>query len=228
MAWVTFGLPTLSLLLIQTVNDNYGEATVEVWAWALATLFPTLLLLLVHAALNRHAAKLLPRGLYTLLRWATVLYLVMVLFTLLAEPLATQGNTSMLEYFRRSYAWLLPIEIALLLLYVLVFFRKEPLFRPNPAAIRAFAENNAEKWAAQHPLRAQSYLLVAENKLPELFELLRSRLPEHDTRQTDLAMLQGEHTEWKRQLDLGLVASDDAQRRLNRIAVGLMSLVENI
>jgi hypothetical protein len=98
------------LVLVQTLAGKYGENTEAAWGWLMPAILPTLSL--ITGAIAYNAAK--PKGEFTVDRLAyrvafylSIFYLLLLLVTLLAEPLTSMTPLQVLEL---SGYWLGPVQ----------------------------------------------------------------------------------------------------------------------
>jgi len=228
--WMSMTVVVSLWTLIQTLTGLLSDMAVSVgWLWVFLNLFPGLIALFVSLLQNRYPAKIIPHAVHKGLYLGAMAYLALVMLTLIAEPLATQGAWSLITYLEKSYLWLAPFHLLLLAGFSLTFYRKELIFLPNEKILQDLASQNAEKWKKKgNLLRSRCLEAIASGDLAAAFELVKEHLPIDDSRQVDVVMLQGEYTLLRQNIDLNLVAPDEAQRQLNRITMALLNIIEQL
>lgn len=86
------------ILLVQSFGSVYRDQLSEVWGWAMPTMLPTLSLMISVLGADALIAKetrgkktpppfVVRRTFYTLVLWLSVIYLVLILGTICAQPL---------------------------------------------------------------------------------------------------------------------------------------------
>lgn len=109
--WLIGGLAFLLLLAIQSLRDVYGETTADVWAWAIPTVMPTLLLIvgvLVGAHLNHESEKTrVGRTLFVVTYVLSLFYLVVLALTVLLAPVSPLPPVDLMKM---SNFWLGPLQ----------------------------------------------------------------------------------------------------------------------
>jgi cytochrome bd-type quinol oxidase subunit 2 len=108
--WLTGSAAIFALVLIQTVAGKYGGQTQRAWAWFLPTVVPTLSVILsaiAYTATKSSAEQSVEDRAYRLTLWLSVFYLVVVLSTLLLQPLS---DLRPLEFMATSNLWLGPLQ----------------------------------------------------------------------------------------------------------------------
>ena len=220
----------LLLVFAQSVSGKLDEAGGLAWGWVLAAAVAPLTTIWVSILLNRYPAKLFQPAAHRALTGGSAVYYGLALATLLAEPFATRGETSLVQYLSGSFRWMVPVEIFLLLGYYLAFWRKDSIFRPGAQLIQDFATEKASLWKQKgNPLRQQCFEKIAANDLPGAFDLLKSQFANGKSDDLNAAvLLQNQYSELSRQRDFNLVDPGQAQIGLNRIVMGMMNLVEKI
>lgn len=224
--WIGFTAALIVLLFVQTVAGKFENIETAVWTWAFAHLLPALALLFVAVLLNRNPSKVLFQATFRAVYAGAAAYLLLLLLTLLALPFATQ-NWSIEEYFARSYTWLMPFQAVLLLAFSFLYFRKEPLFRPNAAIMQEYVAKKAEfARRAGNVSQVQAFdLLISGGGPGAALEYLRSQLK---TDANEVLVLQNQYANWQKQRDLDLLPPDALQRELNRMTMAAIDCVEKL
>lgn len=226
-AWRSLPPLLLVLFFIQTVSGRLSPEAPRAWMWLFVCLLPGLSVLWGSMLLNRHPAKLIVQPVHSALVWSTWLYLALVLLTPLAEPFAQLNGQSTVAFLQQSYLWLLPLQALLLAAYALAFVRKEALFRPDARLIAAYAEEKASRAASN--IQKQLLGLVAAGDPGAALLLASEHLEKTGSADAQaVVLLRGELASLQRNRDLNLIDPDTAQRQLNRIAMSLLNLTENL
>lgn len=129
LAKIWFGMagPTLLLLIFQSVTGKYQDKVQSVWSWALPTIMPTLSLIIAALGVNALEAEVdksqVRRPFYLAACWLSVIYLLMVLFTILIEPFTRYES---LQLMALSNLWLGPFQGLVASVIGVLFFTKKP------------------------------------------------------------------------------------------------------
>jgi len=138
---------------------------------------------------------------------------------------AGSAEQSLASYFQQSYKWLLPFQALLMIIFALLFFRKEAMFRPNEQMIKGYLSKEIERASTKNNLlQQQGYELLVASNYTDLFKTLREQLKE-ETVQTELLMLETQYNDWQKKTTLGLVDNKEAQLTINRITMALIQLI---
>ncbi len=224
--WLGFTAVLVLLIFIQTLTGKFEDIEGQAWAWIFIHLLPALLLLFAAVLLNKNPSKVLMRATFRAVYAGALAYLLLVAVTLFALPVATV-NWSIEEYLAQSYTWLLPFQIVLLLAFALLYFRREPLFRPNAAIMQQYVSKKAEfAQRSGNVLQVRAFELLASDGGPgAALEHLRGHLKNEENA---VILLQNQYAEWTRQRDLNLLSPDALQRELNRMTMAAVGLIEKI
>jgi hypothetical protein len=224
--WLGFTAAIVLLFFVQTLAGKYEDIEGQAWTWVFVQLMPALLLLFVAVLLNKNPSKVLLRATFRALYFGTLAYLLLVALTLLSMPVATL-QWSISEYLDLSYTWLAPFQAFLLLAFGLLYFRKEPLFRPTAAIMEQYVAKKAEfaQRAGNSTQVSAFQLLTTENGVKAVLNLLSSQL-KNDA--TDITLLQNQYAFWEQQRDLNTMAPDALQRELNRLTMATVGYVERL
>lgn len=224
--WLGFTAALVLLVFVQTLTGKLEDIEGTAWGWVFAHLLPGLLLLFAAVLLNKNPSKVLMQATFRAVYAGALAYLLLVVLTLFVIPVAT-ANWSIEEYLAKSYLWLLPFQAVLLLAFAALYFRKEPFFRPNANIMQQYVSKKAEfAQRASNVAQVQAFgLLISDGGLGAVLEHLRSHLK---TDTNDIAVLQGQHTEWAKQRDLNLLPPDALQRELNRLTMAAVGYVEKL
>jgi hypothetical protein len=153
------------------------------------------------------------------------------LITLLLIPLV-ESNISPGQFLLRSFFWMTLTNGLVISSLYFNLFKKETRIRPNAAMIMEVAKQESSKSKNQeNPNRMLCLELIAENKLEELFPLMKSFFSDNASSVDNfnhLIMLQGRYSHVVRQISLGLVEEQVAQIETNRITEALLNLTKLI
>jgi len=224
--WLGFSLGLVLLAFVQTLNGKFELVETQAWSWLFIQLLPGLVLLFAAVLLNKNPSKVLMRATFRAVYAGTLVYLLLIALTFLALPMAV-ANWSIEGYLTKSHTWLLPIQTILLIAFYIMYFRKEPLFRPNAAIMQEYVSKKAEfAQRTGNVARAQVFeLLVSDGGLGAALDYLR------DHEKTDTAavvLLQSQYVEWTKQRDLNLLPPDALQRELNRMTMATIGFSEKL
>ena len=224
--WIGFTAVLIALVFVQTIAGKFEGIETIAWVWAFAHLLPALALLFVAVLMNKNLSKVLFRVTFRAVYAGAAAYLLLLLLTLLALPFATQ-NWSIEEYFAKSYTWLMPFQAILLLSFSFLYFRKEPLFRPNAAIMQEYVAKKAEfAQRSGNVSQVQAFeLLISDGGLGAALEYLRTQLK---TDANEVLVLQNQYANWQKQRDLNLLPPDALQRELNRMTMATIDFVEKL
>lgn len=224
--WIGFTAALIALVFVQTIAGKFESIETSVWTWAFVQLLPALVLLFAAVILNKNPSKVLLRATFRAVYAGALAYLLLLLLTLLALPFATL-NWSIEEYFAKSYTWLLPFQAILLLAFSFLYFRKEPLFRPNAAIMQEYVAKKAEfAQRSGNVSQVQAFdLLISDGGVGAALELLREQLK---TDTNEVLVLQNQYANWQKQRDLNLMPPDALQRELNRLTMATIDYVEKL
>jgi hypothetical protein len=224
--WLIFSIITILLVLVQTIAGKFEEMLGTTWLWVFVNLLPSLLLLFVAVLLNKNPSKVLLINTFRAVYGSAWAYLLLLLLTLLALPFAT-ANYSIEAYLKDAYLWLLPFQIILLIVFCLLYFRKETLFRPNAAIMQEYVSKKAEfaqRTGNDNQINAFN-ALINDDDLSDVLTILRTHLTDD---KNSIILLQGQYAHWQEQRDLNLTPPDDLQRELNRLTMAIINYIEEL
>lgn len=230
-AWMIGSAVVTLFVLIQSVTGKLAPDDLPfAWGWVALNLLPGLILLWVNVLLQRTPAKLVHPSVHRAMVWGTWGYTLMLLLTFLTLGGALQRGDSVVGYFRMSWFWLLPAQLILVSGYVLAFYRKTEIFRPSAEVITAFSQKKAAEWQQKgHELRQQCFELVATNKMPDVFNILKKSFGGKNTENLNATItLESQFNDLQRQRDMNTLEPAQAQIFLNRIAMGVLNLIESL
>jgi len=224
--WLGFSVGLVLLAFVQTLNGKFELVERQAWGWLFIQLLPGLGLLLAAVLLNKNPSKVLMQATFRAVYVGTLAYLLLITLTFFALPMAV-ANWSIEEYLTKSHTWLLPIQAILLIAFYIMYFRKEPLFRPNAAILQQYVSKKAEfAQRTGNVAGAQVFeLLVSDGGLGAALEYLR----DHEKTDTNaVVLLQNQYAEWTKQRDLNLLPPDALQRELNRMTMAAIGFAEKV
>jgi hypothetical protein len=224
--WLIATAIIMLLILMQTLMGVYEDIIGTAWMWAFVNLLPSLVLLYVVTLLNKNAAKLVLKSIFQSVYFGALAYLFCMFFFLIARPLAP-SDQSIEAYLRMSYTLLMPFQILLLLIFSILYFKKEPLFLPNAAIIKDYTTKKAEMAQGKGNLKQEQAfsLLLEEPDLSKVLSFLHANLKE-DT--NDIVLMQSQYTTWQREKNLNLSSPDVLQRRLNNMTLAVSNYIEKL
>ena len=105
------GFAILTVLMIaRTVGDIYGSKTGDAWTWFMPTILPTASLMIMVVAtdfVKPDPGKETDKFLFRLAFWISLIYLLLVLFTVL-NPVDSYGSS--IAFMKMSNYWLAPTQ----------------------------------------------------------------------------------------------------------------------
>ena len=230
--WTVLGGILFVLIFLQTVFGQYHGIEALAWGWMAIGLFPGLALVHLSGWLNRNPAKLVAPDTVFALRTLSVAYLLMLLATIFFSQAAVDSmGLGLNAYLRKSLLWVLPSNLLVSTGLGLLFFFQKSLRSPNPRIIQEIARSRSELAAAKgHSLGRQCMELVAGDDLGKALELLWTHCTEKEA--TDdlnaVILLRNQFSRITSEQDLNLVSGEEAQRVVNRIAVGILNLASEL
>ncbi len=224
--WLAFTAIIILLVLIQSITGKFEDIIGTAWLWVFAHLLPSLVLLFVAVLLNKNPSKVLLTNTFRAVYWGALAYLLLLLVTLLAMPFATMNN-SIEGYLQDAYLWLVPFQLILLVVFGLLYFRKETLLRPNAAIMKEYVNKKAEfAQRTGHDKQIEAFhALVNDDDFSDVLMVLRIHLKDA---KNDIVVLQGQYVNWQKARDLNLTAPDDLQRELNRLTMAIVDYIEEL
>lgn len=225
--------PVILLLLLVSLQSAFGkyighELSIA-WFWLLAQLLPGSILLYGSTWLQKFPHKLVGQRSVVALQKTVVLHTGAALITLLLIPLV-ESNISPGQFLLRSFFWMILTNGLVISSLYFNLFKKETRIRPNAAMIMEAAKQESAKSKNQeNPNRMLCLELIAENKLEELFPLMKSFFSDNTSSVDNfnhLIMLQGRYSHVVRQISLGIVEEQFAQIETNRITEALLNLTK--
>jgi Effector-associated domain 11 len=228
--WVIYTIILFLLMAIQTIAGAWDGAVAEAWIWLIANTIPGLALLLISLLLNRYPGKIVAPGLHTVLWSGTAVYCVLVLMTHFAQGTVHLEGVSGIALLYRSFWWLAPLQLVLILGYYLAFLRKEALFLPNEKIIQESAAKAAsDSQTKGRPQQSQCRDCIATAHYTDAFDLMETYFKQHNEGAwRELVLIKGQYADLVKQRDLGLLEPIQAQTLLNKITASALNLTDQV
>ena len=137
VVWLTGTGAIFVLLVLQSLLGRYDDKTQEAWGWLLPTVMPSLGLIVTvlgYSALDPLLTQTVVRRTFVRVAIAlSITYLLLILLTILIQPLVAPDATKALELMRTSNLWLGPFQgLVASSLGVLFVTKKETTAQPQP------------------------------------------------------------------------------------------------
>jgi hypothetical protein len=110
IVWFAGGGLCFALMIVQSIIGRFAGVAQEMWAWFTPTIVPTVSLIigvLASTALEDDTGRTVKKFFYHASVGLSLAYLIILLLTMLLEPLAGEHN---MAYFRFSNFWLAPMQ----------------------------------------------------------------------------------------------------------------------
>jgi len=230
-AWIIGSGALTFFVFVQSVTGKLDPDDLPfAWTWVAVNLLPGLGLLWANVLLHRTPARLVHPAAHRALLWGTWGYMALLLATFLALGAALLRGGSVVGYFRTSWYWLGPAQGIVLAFYVLAFYRKQEILRPDAGVITGVAQQKAAAWKEKgNERRCQCFELVSENRLPEVFEVLKQVFEGNNTENHHAAIeLSRQHRQLEHERNLNTIDPKEAQLLLNRVTIGVLNLIEEV
>lgn len=229
--WVGFSIPVLLLVFAQTISGKFDGIIGAAWGWVAVNLLPILVLLFMGAVQNKHGSKVIQQFIFRIILVFSVIYLLLLLITQLGLSAGT-GDQSIYDYFMQSYMWLVPFQILLLLVFTSLFYRKQAIFQPNEKIIKNHFKEKAQAARDQNNVfRQEAFDKLIAGDFDGLFEQLKSHtkeVVEDSDKYNETVLLQSQYNEWKKNTEMNLIDTKDAQITLNRISMAVVELIDEL
>jgi hypothetical protein len=108
--WFTGAGLCFALVMFQSITGRFEGVGQEIWAWFTPTVVPTLGLIigvLASTALEDYSGRTVKRFFYHAAVGLSLAYLIILLLTMLLEPIAGTHN---MDYYHFSNYWLTPVQ----------------------------------------------------------------------------------------------------------------------
>jgi hypothetical protein len=113
------------ILVVQTLNNHYGDQARDVWGWFIPTLMPILTLVVsATAAATAESKATVDRSVFQISLGLSVFYLSLVVATIAYQVFTTRKPSEMIELMKTSNLWLGPVQ-GILGISLGVFFGKQ-------------------------------------------------------------------------------------------------------
>ncbi|HHS95674.1 MAG TPA: hypothetical protein ENJ45_03720 [Phaeodactylibacter sp.] len=226
--WLGFSIPILLLIFVQSIAGKYTEIEMTPWVWVAVNLIPGFIVLLLAAIQKKNSGKFIQTFVFRVIFLLALIYLVLLLMTLVSMS-AAAPEQSIAEYFKNSYPWLVPFQVLLVGVFILLYFKKETIFRPNEKMIKKYLLKEKNKAAEKNNIaQEQAFELLTNNDYPTLFNTLKNSFHSDQTQHNQIILLHSQYNKWKKNTDLGLMDKKDAQLNINRITMALIHLIEKL
>ncbi len=225
--WGTVALLLLILVFLQSLSGRlYGIQPIA-WGWLALAVLPGLSMLFGTTLSERSAYRMVPRFVHRSLLWASALYLVLVLATLLAEPFALQHQLSIKQYRLQSLYWLLPFQSLLLAGFYLLFYRRKAFYHPPLSSLQEVAKGEAGRSALAGQERRRHCLeLISKGQLEQALEQWREWVGQSGIGDLEQAVsLQSQYHEHQKNHQMNLISYEEWQRGRSRVAAALLALL---
>lgn len=118
--WFIGCIPLGIIMVVRSSLDHYGSDPKLAWEWFLPTILPTFMLIWTVFFSGSRPDKLVDSFVFSLSWWASMIYILAVFFSLVADPLTTKLP---IEFMRMSSLWLAPCQ-GVVALSIGIFFVK--------------------------------------------------------------------------------------------------------
>lgn len=113
-----------AILVIQTLNQHYGDQARDAWGWFLPTVMPILTLIVSATAVTKAESQAtVDRSVFYISFGLSLFYLLLVIATIAYQIFTTLKPSEMIELMKTSNLWLGPVQ-GLLGISLGVFFGK--------------------------------------------------------------------------------------------------------
>ena len=145
---------------------------------------------------------------------------------------AGTGDQSIYDYFMQSYMWLIPFQIILLAVFTSLFYRKQAIFQPNEKIIKDHFKEKAQTALDQNnSFQQEAFDKLINGDYEDLFEQLKHQTKEianDSDKYNESVLLQSQYNEWKKNTEMNLIDTKDAQITLNRISMAIVGLIDEL
>ncbi len=229
--WTGFSVPVLLLVIVQTFAGKFSGIEGTAWTWVGVNLLPVLVLLFLGVIQNKHGNKVIQRFVFRIILVFSVIYLLLLLLTQFGLSAGTRDQ-SIHSYFIQSYKWLIPFQLLLLLVFLLLFYRRQAVFQPNEKIIKNhFREKAQSAQSSNNSFQKEAFDLLAKGDFEGLFEQIKKQTSEDDEDSEmfkDFILLQSRYNQWKKDTELNVIDTKDAQITYNQIAMALANLIDEL
>lgn len=122
--WFLGGGVVFAILVIQTLNQHYGDQARDAWGWFLPTVMPILTLIVSATAVTKAESQAtVDRSVFYISFGLSLFYLLLVIGTIAYQIFTTLKPSEMIDLMKTSNLWLGPVQ-GLLGISLGVFFGK--------------------------------------------------------------------------------------------------------
>lgn len=122
--WFLGGGVVFAILVIQTLNQHYGDQSRDAWGWFLPTVMPILTLIVSATAVTKAESQAtVDRSVFYISFGLSLFYLLLVIGTIAYQIFTTLKPSEMIDLMKTSNLWLGPVQ-GLLGISLGVFFGK--------------------------------------------------------------------------------------------------------
>ena len=230
--WTGLGTLLFLLILLQTIFGQYQGIESLVWGWLIFGLLPGLALVYLGDWLNPYPDKLVAKESFSALRALCIALLLLLLFTILFSQAAVDRTEWGLDtYLRKSFLWVAPINLFVIIGLSLLFFHKKGLRQPSIKEIQETALQQSElPAAAKRPVRRACLQLVAAGNLSEALEKLWEYVQQYGTskEQNRVVLLKGQYARIQENQNMQLISREEMEVSKNRISLSILNFASGI
>ncbi len=233
--WYILSALLIVFVLIQQVTGKIEsvEGTIEgtVWLWVFVQILPCALLLNTYIFINKYSDKAIHPNIHKALQGGSILFFILVFMTFFLSQAAIEMNDYGLDvYFSKSYKYLLPVNLLLLIGMGFVFLTQKNFLKPANEAIIAIAKEKEAQAIQKAKLKRRACLShIIAHDFDKTFDTMKAFFEGQDAELSKhLTLLQSQYSQIIEEKKLNTIEEDKAQTTLNRITIGLIDLAENI
>ncbi len=229
--WLIFSALLLFFFFFEFNVGKYEGLETAAWLWIFTQILPGLLILLAATFYKTNMGKAILKWAFWAVDGLVAFFLVFVLVSLAGISSGSSGK-SLAEGFAESYRFLLPLQILVVGLLAVLFFKKDSIFQPNENILRGHAEKqlaDAKSAGQIDRSRALEFFVAAE--MPEMLDFLEEKMKAKNAatdRLNDLFLLKNQLKTLRRETDLGTSDERDSRKEYNRICLAALGLVNEI
>ena len=229
--WYSLSALLIVFVLIQQVTGIIEGIENKVWLWVFINILPCALLLNTYVFVNKYSDKAIHPNIHRALLGGSIAFFVLIFMTFFLSRAAIEMNEYGLgEYFMRSFKYLLPVNLLLLVSMSFVFLTQNNFLKPANEAVIAIAKEKeilADQKAKYKRKECLAYIVA--NNFDSTFETMKRYFSGKDVEISNhLTLLQAQYSRIIEEKKLNTIEDDKAQTTLNRITIGLIDLAENI
>jgi Effector-associated domain 11 len=229
--WYILSLVLIIFVLLQQVFGKIEGIELDIWQWVFVNILPCAVLLNAYIIVNKYSDKALHPKLHGIMVGGVIGFLGLVFLTFFLSQAAIESNDYSLDvYFKRSYMYLLPMNLFLAIGIILVFYTKKNFLKPANEAIIEIAKTK-EKQALEKEKRNRKACLthLIANNFEKTFETMKNIItPKDHNMMQHLVLMQSQYAQLIKDKELNIIEPDYAQATLNRLTISLIDLAEKI